>query len=91
MSKIYFLFAVIIFSAFILNGCGNEEKPKTEVKKDTVTKQETQQTPQTQETKKDSVVKKDDPFADGENTIEMVTNMGTIKIKMFYEKTPVTC
>jgi len=94
LRKIYFLFAVIIFSAFILNGCGNEEKPKTEMKKDTVTKQESQQTQETKKdtvVKKDSVVKKEDPFADGENTIEMVTNMGTIKIKMYYEKTPITC
>ena len=91
------LFILFLVSAFVIAGCGKNEN-KTDVKKeenkiDTVKTQVQNTTPQTEQ-KKDSV-KKDDAEVKKEgktsdDIMQIVTTMGTIKIKLFPDKAPKT-
>lgn len=95
LTKLFFI--LFIMSAFIIAGCGKEES-KTDVKKDekkidTVKTQVQNNTPQTEQ-KKDTV-KNDDGTDKTEvksagDIMQIVTTMGTIKIKLFPDKAPKT-
>jgi cyclophilin family peptidyl-prolyl cis-trans isomerase len=99
LTKLFFI--LFLMSAFIIAGCGKNEN-KTDVKKDekkidTVKTQVQNTTPQTEQ-KKDTV-KKDDGTVKTEDKsdsksegdiMQIVTSMGTIKIKLFPDKAPKT-
>jgi peptidyl-prolyl cis-trans isomerase A (cyclophilin A) len=86
-------FILFLVSAFIIAGCGKkEEKPETK-KIDTVKTQVQNTTPQTEQ-KKDTVKNEDANVKTEEKSkgdvMKIVTTMGTIKIKLFPDKAPMT-
>jgi cyclophilin family peptidyl-prolyl cis-trans isomerase len=94
LTKLFFI--LFLMSAFIIAGCGKNEN-KTDVKKDEkkidTVKTQTQNTQQTEQ-KKDTV-KKDDGTVKSEekssgDIMQIVTTMGTIKIKLLPDKAPKT-
>ncbi len=94
MKKINLLLTAFVLCAFIIAGCGKKEETTT-----TTTPQTTTNTTTPVPTKVDTVktdtkdtatTKTDDKKADGKNIVNMVTTMGTIKIKLFTKEAPIT-
>lgn len=93
MLKLNSLILIIIFSLFIA-GCGKDDAPKTDVKKnenksEMTTKQTiNQEQKDTLKEKKESDMKTDE--LSKLNVVEMKTSMGTFKFKLYPDKAPVT-
>jgi peptidyl-prolyl cis-trans isomerase A (cyclophilin A) len=91
LTKLFFI--LFLMSAFIIAGCGKTDN-KTDVKKDEkkidTVKTQVQQTEQKKDTvKKDDGTVKTEEKSEGD-IMQIVTTMGTIKIKLFTDKAPKT-
>ncbi|MBS1515203.1 MAG: peptidylprolyl isomerase [Bacteroidetes bacterium] len=99
MKRINLLLAAIVLCAFILTGCEKKEESTTTTTPQTTpntttpvpTKVDTVKTDVKDTTKKsdDKTTGKDDKKSD-KNIVKMETNMGTIKIKLYTDKAPIT-
>jgi len=88
------LLAAVLLCAFVLTGCGKKEEPTTT----TTTPPTTTTTTPPVTTKVDTTAKKDTATTKTEtktdekvkNFVKMETTMGTIKIKLYTDKAPIT-
>jgi peptidyl-prolyl cis-trans isomerase A (cyclophilin A) len=90
LTKLFFI--LFLMSAFIISGCGKTDN-KTDVKKDEKKIDTVKTQVQPVEQKKDTVIKDDGTVKTEDKSgdvMQIVTTMGTIKIKLLSDKAPKT-
>jgi peptidyl-prolyl cis-trans isomerase A (cyclophilin A) len=95
MKKINLLLTAFVLFAFVLAGCGKKEESTTTTTPQTTTNTTTPVPTKTDTVKKDTTTTKsdangDEKKSDGKSIVKMETNMGTIKIKLYTDKAPIT-
>lgn len=95
MKKINLLLTAFVLFAFVIAGCGKKEESTTTTTPQTTTNTTTPVPTKTDSVKKDTATTKtetktDDKKSDGKSIVKMETNMGTIKIKLYTDKAPIT-
>lgn len=95
MKKINLLLTAFVLFAFVIAGCGKKEESTTTTTPQTTTNTTTPVPTKTDSVKKDTATiktetKTDDKKSDGKSIVKMETNMGTIKIKLYTDKAPIT-
>jgi cyclophilin family peptidyl-prolyl cis-trans isomerase len=94
MGKINFM--VLIFAFLVFTGCGKSDQPQTTgertdtVQTQTTTQMETPQETSPEDTNKNAADQKAEDQATDSDIVEMKTTEGTIKIKLFTDKAPIT-
>jgi len=95
MKKINLLLTAFVLFAFVIAGCGKKEESTTTTTPQTTTNTTTPVPTKTDTVKKDTATTKsdangDEKKSDGKSIVKMETNMGTIKIKLYTDKAPIT-
>jgi len=92
MKKINLLLTVFALCAFVLAGCGKKEETTTTTPQTSTNSTAPVTTKVDTTTKKDTATTKTETKTDekAKSIVKMETNMGTIKIKLYTDKAPIT-